>query len=391
MISAAQRRARLAVRHALAPAYRRDSVPEVAEAMVALHATEPATVHLAVAARSGCSVVDVERTLYAERTVVKQLAMRRTLFAFPRDLLPAVWGSAAARVAAQQRRLIAKDVERFGIARDGGRWLDRAGAAILERLADGSSMGATELREQLPELAGQISYGAGTAYEGTIHIAPRVLTLLGAEARVVRGENAGHWRTSRPAWTAMSSWLGEEPEPMEERAGYAELVRRWLTAFGPGTERDLVWWLGATKTIVRRALDDVGAVNVGLEDGGSGWVLADDVDDVEEPEPWAAMLPVLDPTAMGWKDRDFYLDPADVPFLVDTNGNIGTTAWWCGRVVGAWVQDGEGAVEVFLRHDLPADAVAALHVEADRLTRWLDGVVVSSGYKSRVMKGERLP
>jgi len=391
VIPAAQRRARLAARHALAPASRVSGVGEVADAMVALHATEPATLHLAVAARSDCSVADVERALYVERSVVKQLAMRRTLFGFPRALLPAVWGSASARVAEQQRRLIAKDVERHGLARDGERWLDAACAAVIDRLADGSAQGAQELREQLPELSGQLSYGAGTRYGATIHIAPRVLTLLGAEGRIVRAENAGHWRTSRPRWTAMSTWLGETEDPLEERAGYAELVRRWLAAFGPGTERDLAWWLGATKTVVRRALSDVGAVSVDLEDSAPGWVLAEDPDEVEEPAPWAALLPVLDPTAMGWKDRDFYLDPADVPFLVDTNGNIGTTAWWCGRVVGAWVQDEDGAVRVVPRHHLDGDAAEALRTEADRLTRWFDGVVVSSVYKSHLMKGEPLP
>lgn len=37
--------------------------------------------------------------LYDDRTIVKQLAMRRTLFVFPRELLPAAWGSTSARVA----------------------------------------------------------------------------------------------------------------------------------------------------------------------------------------------------------------------------------------------------------------------------------------------------
>ena len=386
MISAAQRRARLAVRHALAPASSRKSVEDVAAAMVALHATEPATVHLAVAARSDRSVADVERALYDDRSVVKQLAMRRTLFAFPRELLPAVWGSASARVAGQQRRLIATDAQRHGIADDGERWLELACAAVLERLSDGSARSAGELRADLPQLTGRLSYGAGTASEGSTHIAPRVLTLLGAEGRIMRAGNAGHWRTSRPRWTATSTWLGEPPAPLEQGAGYAELVRRWLATFGPGTEADLVWWLGATKSAVRRALSDVGAVAVRLEGGTDGWVLADDTDEVEEPDPWAALLPVLDPTAMGWRQREFYLDPADVPFLVDGNGNIGTTAWWCGRVVGAWVQDREGAVEVVLRHRLDADAVEALQSEAARLTRWLDGVVVASVYSSPLMK-----
>ena len=121
-------------------------------------------------------------------------------------------------------------------------------------------------------------------------------------------------------------------------------MRRWLRSFGPGTEADLVWWLGATKGAVRRALGELDAVEVSLSEG-VGYLLPDDLDDLPEPEPWAALLPVLDPATMGWKQRDFYLDPEDRPYLFDTNGNGGTTAWWCGRVVGCWVQDPDGVVD----------------------------------------------
>ena len=135
------------------------------------------------------------------------------------------------------------------------------------------------------------------------------------------------------------------------------LVERWLRTFGPGTEADLVWWLGATKGAVRRALGELGAVEVGLGDG-VGYLLPDDLDDVPEPEPWAALLPVLDPTTMGWKQRDFYLADDDVPHLFDSNGNAGTTAWWDGRIVGCWVQDDDGVVSVVLRHDVGSDGAA---------------------------------
>src|SRR5690606_39136983 len=121
-----QRRIRLAVRHPLAPPHRAASVAEVADSMVALHATEPATVYLAAAVRGECSVGDVDRALYTDRSVVKQLGMRRTLFGFTRDLLPAALGSASARVAEQQRRLVAADAERGGIAKEGARWLEAA-------------------------------------------------------------------------------------------------------------------------------------------------------------------------------------------------------------------------------------------------------------------------
>jgi hypothetical protein len=189
----------------------------------------------------------------------------------------------------------------------------------------------------------------------------------------------------------MSGWLGERPEPLDPHEGYAELVRRWLRTFGPGTETDIVWWLGATKTAVRRALADVGAVEVSLDGGGTGWVLADDGEPTDPEAPWAALLPVLDPTTMGWKQRDFYLHPDHTPYLFDTNGNAGSTAWWDGRVIGCWVQDEEGVVRVVLREDPGAEARAALDVEAQRLTTFLDGVRVNTVYASQQMRSALLP
>ncbi len=363
--------------------------------MTVLHATEPPTVHLAVAARTtGVSVADVEAALYDDRSLVKQLAMRRTLFVFPRDLLPAAWGSASARVAGTELKRLAGDVERAGVAADGVAWLEDAARAVVEHVAaqgaGGRALDARTLRLEVPVLQTPVGQGAG-AWSQTAPVASRVLTLLGARGDLVRGRNGGHWRISRPQWTAMSDWLGSPAAPADEREGYAELVRRWLATFGPGTETDVVWWLGATKTAVRRALADVGAVEVALDDGATGFVLPEDTDETPDPGPWAALLPTLDPTVMGWKQRDFYLDPADVPFLFDTNGNAGTTAWVDGRVVGCWVQDADGTVRVVLRHDVGAEAAAALDAEAARLTTWLAGEVVGSVYASRLMKGERLP
>ena len=387
------RRARLARRHGIAGAHRLGDPAAVAEAMVALHATEPATVHLSVAARMTNPTLDaIETALYTDRSIVKQLAMRRTLFGFGRELLPAVLGSASARVALQQRAALAKELERHDVATDGLAWIERASNAVLSRLAGGEALGAVQLREELPELAGRTKVGSDAKkWEVSVSFAPRLLTLLGAEGHIVRARNTGHWRTSRPVWTTMSAWLGYEPIPTDERSGYAELVRRWLTAFGPGTQTDLVWWLGATKSVVRQALTDVAAVPVELDSGAVGYVLpGDDQPDTTEGE-WAALLPVLDPTVMGWKDRAFYLDPAHVPYLFDANGNAGTTAWLDGRIIGCWVQDDDAAVRVIPTQALARRDRERLREEAGRLTAFLDGVVISTVYKSRQMKGEPLP
>lgn len=362
--------------------------------MTVLHATEAATVYLAVAARvDTVTPADVDHALYVDRSLVKQLAMRRTLFAFPVDLLPAALGSACARVAAEQRRVIARDAQQHGVATDGAVWLKTASDAVLAHLRSVGPVSARRLREELPELSGTVTVNPDKRYGGTFQLAPRVLTLLGAEGRITRGPNEGHWRVSRPTWTLMADWLGAAVEPLGVEEGYAELVRRWLGTFGPGTVEDLQWWLGSTKAAVRTALATVGAVEVSLDGSRPGWVLADDLEPVAEVAPWAALLPTLDPTTMGWRERDFYLDPAHVPFLFDTNGNGGNTAWWDGRIVGAWVQDQDGVVQVVLcaGEDVGAEGVLALDAQAARLTGWLDGVRITNVYKSALMKGEPLP
>jgi hypothetical protein len=390
-LSDAQRRARLGRRHALAVAS--TTVEEAVESVTCLHATEPASVYLSLAARTQASRADVDRALYEDRTVVKQLAMRRTVFAFPRALLPSVWGSASARVADQLAIRLAKEVAANGLTDDGPRWVARVTVEVQETLERDGPATTAELRERLPDLSLRLELSPGKAYGGSFPVASRVLSTLAAAGTIVRGANDGDWRLSRPRWQTTEGWLGEPTTRASAEEGYRALVEAWLRRFGPGTEADIVWWLGATKSAVRRALADLGAVEVRLDPGPGGdrgYVLPDDLDDVPPPEPWAALLPVLDPTTMGWKGRSFYLGVDDAPHLFDTNGNAGTTAWWDGRIVGCWVQDPDGVVTVVHLHDdLGAEARAALSTEAERLTGWLEGDRVSTVYASALMRSAR--
>jgi hypothetical protein len=357
-----------------------------ARAVTCLHATEPASVHLAAWARSGATRDEVDAALYDDRSVVKQLAMRRTLFAFPRELLPAVWGSVAARVAGQQARQVAKEVQSVGIADDGGAWVDQH-LRLLGGLLGEGPLTAAEIRERLPALDARVTRGKGL-YQAEVAISGRVIVTLAATGAIVRGENAGGWKTSRPRWTVTEQWLGDPPDPLPEAEGYAELVAAWLRSFGPGTEADLVWWLGATKSAVRRALTDVGAMPVSLDGDEVGWLLPDDVDPVTDPGPWVALLPALDPSTMGWKQRAFHLGP-HAEHVFDRNGNGGPTVWCDGRIVGVWFQRDDAEVEIALLDDVPRAARRALDARAAELTAWLDGDVVRSTYLSPLAR-ERL-
>jgi hypothetical protein len=381
----AERRARLARRHRLAPAHRTDDILEAARSVVCLHGTDPVTVYLSAWARvEGMLVSDMERALYDDRSLVKHLAMRRTLFAFPRETLAFAQAGASNRVADVERRRLIRQVERAELHRNAERWLAKASEQVLAALSDGREATSSELRDELPVLEGSIVYGEGKSWGGKLSVGPRVLTTLSAAGEIVRASNDGAWTTSRPRWTLMKTWLGEEIPPHPEAEGVAKLVERWLRAFGPGTEADIKWWLGSPVAAVRRALVDLDAVEVDL-DGQTGYLLPDDVDATDPVEPWAALLPPLDPTTMGWFERDWYLGPYR-SLLFDTSGNAGPTAWWDGRIVGGWRQRDGGEVELQMLEDVGAEGLRALTKEAERLTEWVAGGRVLPRFPSPLSK-----
>jgi hypothetical protein len=167
----------------------------------------------------------------------------------------------------------------------------------------------------------------------------------------------------------MEAWLPGGVEEVPAEAARAELVRRWLRAYGPGTAADVRWWTGWAARDVSRALRDAGAVEVELDEG-AGVALADDLDPVAEPGPWIRLLPALDPTVMGWIGRRWFLGEHG-PALFDRTGNAGPTVWCDGRVVGAWARRRDGEVVFRLLEDVGADATRAVEEEAARLTGWI--------------------
>jgi hypothetical protein len=349
--------------------------------MVCLHGTDPSTIYLSAWARvEGMTVDDLEHALYVDRSLVKHLAMRRTLFVFPRETLGFAQAGASNRVAEAERRRLIRDVENAGLYDDGEGWLGEASEQVLEALSGGREATSSELREEIPLLRGSIAYGEGKPWGGQAPIGPRVLTTLSAAGQVVRGSNDGKWTISRPRWASMTAWLGEEIPPFSEAQGVAALVERWLRAFGPGTEADIKWWLGSTVAAVRRALSELDAVEVDL-DGQTGYLLPDDLEATDPVDPWPALLPPLDPTTMGWFEREWYLGSYKQQ-LFDTSGNAGPTVWWDGRIVGGWRQTDSGEVVMQLLEDVGVEGTSALEQESARLTEWLNGTRVLPRFPS---------
>jgi hypothetical protein len=197
----AQRRARLAVRHHLAPPAHADTPERVAEDLVALHGTDPASVYLAVQARTGVDHKDVERALYSDRTLIRMLGMRRTVFTVPVDVAAVVHAACTRAIAVRERRTLATLLATADFAGpDPVAWLADLEESVLRALDARGEATAAELSADEPRLREQVLMAAGKPYEAWQSISTRVLLVLAAEGRVIRGRPRGSWISSQYRW-----------------------------------------------------------------------------------------------------------------------------------------------------------------------------------------------
>ena len=337
-----ERRARLAQRHRLLPRLRTDDVVRIADDLVALHSTDPVTVVLSALVRmEHPSIAAVEDVVYEQRALIRHHAMRRTLWLAPPQTVRLMHAAATRKLVGPARRQVLKLLDSAGVAEPEA-WLDGAGDRIVEHLRAHGPATAREIGQQVDGLRVPLQLSSGKPYASTQGAHSQVITLLGFQGRVLRTRPSS-WITGAYAYAATEDWLLEGLGEVDEVDAAIELAARWLRRFGPATTVDLQWWMGWTLGLTRRALDGCGAVAVELADG-PGWVAADD-EPVDGTESWVALLPALDPTTMGWKQRSWYL-PDHAHEAFDSVGNGGPTIWVDGRIVGAWAQDKQGQIHL---------------------------------------------
>lgn len=389
----AQRRARMATRHRLAPSTRTDDVAVITDSLVALHSSDPSTVYLSAVARMQHPSIDaISAALYDDRTIVRHHAMRRTLWVMTPQT--ARWAHAACTVAiasAQWKRL-ARMVEDSGVADDGAAWARTARADTLAALTSMGTATARQLGKSVPALTEKLHLNVGNANVAIGGAHTRLLLNLGFDAAIVRGRPGGSWNTSEYPWSLTDDWVPGGIAGEDVQIAVAELARGYVARFGPVTTADLQWWTGWTLGTSRKALAAIDAVEVELQadDGpGVGWVLPGDVDnDQQDATPWIAFLPALDPTTMGWKQREWYLGDlaAFGGPVFDRNGNAGPTIWVDGRVVGGWAQRKSGEIAYQLLANVPAKRAKAIAAEAERLRELIGDARVNVRFPAPMQK-----
>ena len=187
------------------------TVEDIVRGVLVLHATDPATVYLSVLARAGAlTIADVREAMYERRTLVRVLAMRRTLFVADREDLPVIHAGASLGVARTLRARLLKQLATLPTdppVPDPAAWLADVEKAVGAALREAGTATGAQLSQAVPELRTALLPTTDKAWDVRRTVTSPTLALLSAEGRMVRTEPRGSWTSRHHTWAPIEAWF----------------------------------------------------------------------------------------------------------------------------------------------------------------------------------------
>ncbi len=323
---------------------------EVARATAGIQAQDQFAAGLSFRSRSRrLSAAEVERARTDERSLLRTWVMRMTMHLIPTEdsswMLP----------------LFEPGIERWSRRRLGqlgmpaddqesalqvvGRALDSDGPLTRSEVAERVAAGGIELNTQTRLHVMICAVTSGIACLGPDR---------GASTCLVRRED----------------WLGKSPR-FDSDAALAELARRYLGGFGPGTDRDLAYWSGLGLREVRSGLDAIADELVETRMGEEVLLSLRGKPARLPRTGQVRLLGAFDTYLLGYEDRGFAVPARRVKAVKEGGGGwIRPVIVHDGLVVGGWrVARRRGRLEVSLP-DLEPELHAAIEAEVADVGRF---------------------
>lgn len=276
--------------------------------LLALQAQDYAGALLSIGLRTaGATAASVEAAHLAG-DIVRSWPFRSTLHFVAAEDLGWMLGLTAdrehAKAAGRHRRLQLEPAD-----------FERAERIARERLHGGRGLERGEL------LAAFAEEGLGVEGQRGAHLLVR---LAQSGVAVLRGQNT---------WALLDDHV-RQPRRLGQEEALAELARRYLTARGPATDRDLAWWAGLTLADARAAIGSVDDEFERLELDGVVHRLRPGL---QEAAAGVHLLPGFDEYLLGYTDRSAPLAGRPLTDVVPGgNGMFLPTIVVNGQVVGTW-------------------------------------------------------
>ena len=307
-------------RHHLAGRAPRKDLARVVGDIGGAQAQVMSAAELQIAVRADCTVQDVRKALWTDRSLVKTWLMRGTLHLTRAEDLPLY-------TAAMSRRWIRINNSwlKFWNVTESEIWqlVDTMGAAL-----NGTPM----TREELIAIVGKgkpndLNEALRSGWGGMLKPAARNGSLCFGPSR---GQSVTFVSPRR--W--LPAWRDVDPE-----TAIVEAARRYLRAYGPASKEDFARWWGAWPGVGKAAwsglADELVEVSI---DGQKLQTLGGDIDAIQKAriEQPVQLLPLFDPYLLGYSNRDHLFDKVHAPKVSRTAGWISAVVLVNGRVEGTW-------------------------------------------------------
>jgi hypothetical protein len=363
---------------------------QVAAAMCGVHAQVMTAAEWSIGLRlTGATRGDIRSALWTERSLVKTFGPRGTVHLLPARDLP-MWTAALAAVPAGTSVL------------GGGVQLSSEQTdAVIEAIAEalpGAELTINELHDAV--LARTGAWAGEEVMPAFGDMWPRwrqALPLAGIRGALCFGPARGR----KVTYTSPRSWLpapgsaadrpaadpaaGGRPadrpaadRPAAVRAALAEVVRRYLRAYGPATSAQFAQWLAAPRRWAAELFSSLAGDLQEIEFAGAqAWLCAGDTAAPSTPPQGIRLLPYFDAYAVACQPRELLFAGQAAERALSGTGQAGTFPVLLvdGTVGGVWHQQRAGrrlevTVEPF--DPLTASQRDELDVEVERLGAFLD-------------------
>ena len=214
---------------------------------------------------------------------------------------------------------------------------------------------SSQAKRLAPSVRALAAAGPMTTTDGLAHL-EREHGLTGIDARRawrgarVRAHVLHHHETA--LWHARPDGRFvalEEPEGHDPTEARAEILRRYLAAFGPASRRDIVAWTMMHVPEISRALERLEPLRRFRDEQGRELldVPRAPLPDADTPVP-ARFLPKWDNVLLAFADRTRVLPEQYRKRVIRMNGDVAQTFLVDGFVAGIWrVEDGRVVLEPF--------------------------------------------
>lgn len=227
------------------------SVLQAVNDVVALHATSAGTPYLSLFARvKNFRRNRLDEELYAKRNLIRLKLMRGTLFIVSTEMAPLVF-QATRPSDSQLLRLI----QSWGVHVDEYQML----ADRLVEILRGGEKTLQEIKKVLPrDIVRSVALKTGKqVYKATnVSTVLRVLTRMGI---VISEKAPGTLSVTKGNRYALlkEKYPGLSLDSIGKEKAKIMLVKRYIEAFGPVTEEDIIWWTGFNTTEIKKMFQKI--------------------------------------------------------------------------------------------------------------------------------------